>query len=72
MKKTLLFVVGAVFLIAGMCSTSAFADYHQCRDEKPCKYCEGDKKACEKAGCVVLQTISGKPADYSPKKVCKP
>jgi hypothetical protein len=72
LKKALVLILAVFFLSAGVCSTSAFAAYHQCKNEKPCKYCQGDKKACEKKGCNVLQTISSKPADYTPKKVCSP
>jgi hypothetical protein len=62
--------VFAITFAAGMTSVAS-AEYHQCRDEKPKKYCEGKKADCEKKGCAVIQTIV-KPADLTPAKVFKP
>jgi hypothetical protein len=65
----------ATMLVLAFAAGFVFAgsnEYHQCRGEKPKKYCNGSKQACEKAGCAVLQTISGKPADYSSSKVFVP
>jgi len=69
-KKVLIAV--SMFAFAAGLLFAASNEYHQCRGETPKKYCNGSKQACEKAGCAVMQTISGKPADYSPAKVFVP
>ena len=70
MKKVFL-AISAITLAAGFLF-AASNEYHQCRGEQPKKYCNGSKQACEKAGCAVLQTVSGKPADYNASKVFVP
>ena len=69
--KKIFGVISVIAFAAGMLF-AASNEYHQCRGEKPKKYCNGSKQACEKAGCAVISTISGKPADYSASKVFVP
>jgi hypothetical protein len=69
--KKLLLAIFVITLTVGLLF-AASNEFHQCRGEKPKKYCNGTKQACEKAGCAVIQTFKGKPADYSASKVFAP